>query len=168
MRHWERNGAVFLWKMGTNRNIQRERWRGRLVHDSVTSSGGLQGVNKLSMPAYANIPSLHQSMLVHKGCKSICSWDRGGKYNIQAVNHLNLATRQLSITQLLHCFIDVLASNMTLLPSALEERTNLRSKKWCNSPKPFDVYRIVFSCAIDLLGEASMFSTNLACRSQSR
>ena len=52
MRHWERNGAVFLWKMGTNRNIQRERWRGRLVHDSVTSSGGLQGVNKLGMPAY--------------------------------------------------------------------------------------------------------------------
>ena len=94
MRHWERNGAVFLWKMGTNRNIQRERWRGRLVHDSVTSSGGLQGVNKLGMPAYANIPSLHQSMLVHKGCKSICSWDRGGKDNIQAVNQLNLATWQ--------------------------------------------------------------------------
>ena len=119
--------------MGTNRNIQRERWRGRLVHDSVTSSGGLQGVNKLGMPAYANIPSLHQSMLVHKGCKSICSWDRGGKDNIQAVNQLNLATWQVSITRLLHCFIDVFASTMTLLPS---ERTNLRSKKWCNSKKP--------------------------------
>ena len=65
------------------------------MHDSVTSSGGLQGVNKLGMPAYANIPSLHQSMLVHKGCKSICSWDRGGKDNIQAVNQLNLATWQL-------------------------------------------------------------------------
>ena len=53
--------------MGTKRNIQRERRRVRLVHDSVTRSGSLHGVNKLGMHAYANIPPLlHQSMLVHK------------------------------------------------------------------------------------------------------
>ena len=69
--------------MGTKRNIQRERRRVRLVHDSVTSSASLHGVNKLGMHAYiCKHPPSHQSqsMLVHKsrvcGCAAGSGWWR--------------------------------------------------------------------------------------------
>ena len=52
MRQCQRNTRLFCWKIGTKRNIQRECLRVRLVHDSVTSSCGLPGVNKLGMRAY--------------------------------------------------------------------------------------------------------------------
>ena len=75
--------------MGTKGNIERERRRVRLVHDSVTSSGSLQtlhGVNKLAMHAYANIHLClcikAECMLVHKSRVYACA--PGGACMIQA------------------------------------------------------------------------------------